>query len=443
MDDVHKSTLEVSLGFSRKWDARDAGIEVAKQLIKKLDTPPSFILLFSTTHYKNTGGFKKLLEGICGVIPKGTPLIGGTISSFINNYGCFSRGVTALAVSYPNLDVAVGVGKYTKIKPKYAAKTCANMIKKGLKKSKYNNNLIIDIISGPTIPNIPGIGRFMNVESKILGNLLSYFFVDFFSLLGHGIGKEGDILDELSKYFPDFQIIGNSSGERLFNYQFANDKVYTNSIVALGCSFDIPININSVIVSHETDKSFKITDTTYNNRIITKIDNKPARDTFFNLLDVDGHQFGNFDDFYYRTSVYFPLTFEEKKENTLGVCGLFGDNIVLHEKAAGKYVKLLSVTGKELINNIDEIIRESNKSSPFTLIFFSSLYSYILHDKTHDIKDKLEQFYGNTPFLAVGSLVENVKLKNKDPSVHVYSINMFQFSINDMTNIVNNKKIGD
>jgi len=436
MNDDSHSKLEASLGFSRKWDAREAGIEAAKKVIKKLNTPPSFILLFSTTHYKSTGGFKKLLSGICEVIPKGTPLIGGTVSSFINNYGCFSRGVTALAVSYNNIDVAVGVGKYTKIRPKDAAKNCASMIKKGLEKSKYNNKLIIDVISGPTIPNIPGIGRFMKIESKTLGTLLSYFFVDFFSLLGHGIGKEGDVLYELSKHFPDFQIIGNSAGERLFNYQFANDKVYTNSIVALGCSFDIPVNINSAIVSHETDKTFKITDTTYNNRIITKIDNKPARDTFFNLLDVDSHQFGNFDDFYYKTSVYFPMTFEEKKENTLGVCGLFGDNIVLHEKAAGKNVRILSVTGKEIINNIDEIIKTSNQSSPFTLIFFSSLYSYILHDRTHDIKDKLEKFYGDKPFLALGSLVENVKIKNKDPSVHVYSINMFQLGINDFIDIM-------
>jgi hypothetical protein len=438
MDGEYHSNLEVSLGFSREWDATEAGIEVAKNIIKKLNTPPSFVLLFSTTHYKKTGGYKKLLSGIYKVIPKSTPLIGGTVSSFINNHGCFSRGVTALAVSYLNLDVAVGVGRYTKIKPKNAAKSCAFMIKKGLKKSRYNNKLIIDVISGPTIPNIPGIGRIMKIESKILGNILSYFFVDFFSLFGHGIGKEGEVFYQLSKYFPDFQIIGNSAGERLFNYQFANDKVYKNSIVALGCCFDIPVNINSVIVSHETDKSFKITDSTYNNRIITKIDNKPARDTFFNLLDVDSHQFGNFDDFYYKTSVYFPMTFEEKKENTLGVCGLFGDNIVLHEKAAGKNVKLLSVTGKEIINNIDEIIKNSNLSSPFTLIFFSSLYSYILHDRTHDIKDKLEKFYGNKPFLALGSLVENVKIKNKDPSVHVYSINMFQFGNSDFIDIMNN-----
>ena len=99
------------------------------------------------------------------------------------------------------------------------------------------------------------------------------------------------------------------------------------------------------------------------------------------------------------------MTFEEKKENTLGVCGLFGDNIVLHEKAAGKNVRLLSVTGKEIISNIDEIIRSSEQFSPFTLIFYSSLYSYILHDRTHDIKDKLWDGYGD--FVGVAEWVHD------------------------------------
>jgi len=83
----------------------------------------------------------------------------------------------------------------------------------------------------------------------------------------------------------------------------------------------------------------------------------------------------------------------------------------------------------------------SNKFSPFTLFFYSSLYSYILHDRTHDIKDKLLDFYGNKPFLALGSLVENVKIREKDPSVHVYSINMFQFDVNDFSKIINDNMV--
>ena len=74
----------------------------------------SFFLLFSTIHYEKYGGFQEFLNGVWDVIPKETPLVGGTVPGFINNYGCFSRGASALAVSYPYMDIAVGVGKNTK-----------------------------------------------------------------------------------------------------------------------------------------------------------------------------------------------------------------------------------------------------------------------------------------------------------------------------------------
>ena len=40
--------FEVSVGMSRKWDAREAGREVAENTLKKLNHDPSFFLLFST-----------------------------------------------------------------------------------------------------------------------------------------------------------------------------------------------------------------------------------------------------------------------------------------------------------------------------------------------------------------------------------------------------------
>ena len=101
MNNSRKSKVEATIGISRKWDAREAGKEVARTAIQKLNQPPSFFLLFSTSQYKDHGGFHQFLEGVWEVLPEETPLIGGTIAGFINNYGCFARGATALAVSYP------------------------------------------------------------------------------------------------------------------------------------------------------------------------------------------------------------------------------------------------------------------------------------------------------------------------------------------------------
>ncbi|MCJ7696842.1 MAG: hypothetical protein MUO73_00720, partial [Thermoplasmata archaeon] len=90
------SKVEAAVGMSRKWDAREAGREVAETAIKKLSEPPSFFLLFSTIHYEKYGGFQEFLNGVWDVMPKETPLVGGTVTGFINNYGCFSRGASAL-----------------------------------------------------------------------------------------------------------------------------------------------------------------------------------------------------------------------------------------------------------------------------------------------------------------------------------------------------------
>ena len=85
------SELKAGVGLSRKWDAREAGREVAESALEKLDgEKPKFFLLFSTIHYEKYGGFQELLNGVWEVLPEGTPLIGGTVAGFMNNYGCFT-----------------------------------------------------------------------------------------------------------------------------------------------------------------------------------------------------------------------------------------------------------------------------------------------------------------------------------------------------------------
>ena len=80
MSAMIETKLETSIGISRRWDAREAGKEVAEMTIQKLRSPPNFFLLFSTIHYKDHGGFQEFLEGVWEVLPAGTPLIGGTVA---------------------------------------------------------------------------------------------------------------------------------------------------------------------------------------------------------------------------------------------------------------------------------------------------------------------------------------------------------------------------
>ena len=151
--------LEAAVGMTRKWDAREAGKEVARSTIEKLTKPPDFFVLFSTIHYKYHGGFQELLNGVYDVLPEEIPLVGGTVRGFSNTYGCYTRGATSLAVSSKTMDVAVGVGNNTKRNPKKAAIKCAEMIKSGLKNSTYKNSFLLNIISGAEVPNMPPLGR--------------------------------------------------------------------------------------------------------------------------------------------------------------------------------------------------------------------------------------------------------------------------------------------
>lgn len=425
------SELEVSMGFSREWDARKAGREVAETAINKLKNPPSLFLLFSTIHYRDHGGFQELLDGIWDVLPKGTPLIGGTVAGFINNYGCYARGATALAISYPNIDVILGYGKHTKRNPKLAAKKCANMISQGLNNSIYKNKLLINVISGAAVAKLPYVGRLNIIRSKFFAWVATNIGTKLFPLIEYGWGKSEDVIDQLSKSLPDYYIIGGSSvdsGEYLHNYQFIEKKVVTNSIVAIGCSVDLPIFLKSELSLHETEKKFEITGKTTDRRIIKKLNNKPAKEQILNAFGIIEEQFRNLDSFYYDLSNYFPVTFEENKKYTSGIAGFFGNNVFLGHKCRGKTLRLLSLNGRELLDAIDVIFHGSDEDNfPFVFFSSSSIFLNTLGAKTYFLKRKIDDYIKNIPYLMIFTLTENVGLPEEPAVARVYSFNALAF----------------
>lgn len=424
--------LEAAVGMSRKWDAREAGSEVARSTIEKLSSPPSFFLLFSTIHYKDHGGFQEFLDGVWDVLPEGIPLIGGTIAGFINNYGCYARGATALAVSYPGMDVVVGYGIHTKRNPKKAAKQCANMIKRQLEESRHKYKFLINFISGPTIPKLPFVGRVNFVKSKILGSFLSHIGMPLTELLGYGIGKEGDIVDVLGMQLKDYHIIGGSTmddGKQLACFQFCGKRAYKNAIVAIGGTIDSSIFLKGITDLHETEKRFKISKITFGNRIITKIENMPAKKRFLEIMNLPDELYEELSPFYYKTSNYFPITFEGKREFVSGVGAFLGDNILLGYKARGNDAIILSVTGQESINAVDTVFASSEKNGfPFIFISASGIrFMNMIGDRTYLVKEKLDHFLGNSPYVLIGVVNENIGYPDSPAFSRVYSFNAFSF----------------
>jgi hypothetical protein len=431
MVSYNQHNIEASIGLSRKWDAREAGREVARSAIKKLNQPPSFFLLFSTIHYKDHGGFQEFLNGVWEVLPKGTPVVGGTVAGFINNNGCYTMGATALAVSYPNIDVAIGIGKHVKRNPKNATKNCVKTLKRELKNSKFKNKFLINLISSPTIPKVPIFGRINIIKSKLVGSIITHIGVRLFSYTGGGYGKEEDVVNYLAFYLPDYYIVGGSTvdqGKMLSSYQFVGSKVYTNSVVALGCCVDLPIYLDGLIGAFETNKEFQITKTIYKDRIAAKIDNQPAKKRFFELIGFPEEIFKDLEAFYYKTGDYYPIAFDENKEDVRGIGAIYGNDIVFTHRMPGNHARFLSISGKEIIKSIDTLIKGSNTSTyPFAMIFSSAAYSFILRERTFDIKKIMDELFGGTPYLLAFPMFENIRILGKDPSVRTYSSNMISF----------------
>lgn len=419
--------LEINISYSRKWSAREAGIEVAKKSIKGMNHPPCFVLVFSTIHYKNNGGFKEFLKGIWGVLPKGTPLIGGTIAGFITNDGCFSRGAAALAIYCQDMDVAIGIGKHTKRNPKIAGNKCASMIKEKLDKSTNKNKVLINVISGPKQPDLPGMGPINVTKSKTFSFLFSTIGLRVFPFFGYSIGKEEDVLSEMSEMLPDYFFMGCTSaddGKFISDYQFFGENVFSNSIVALGFTVDESIEIDTEIGLHPTNKTFDITKTSFSGRLITKIENKPAKDYLYrSALNLSPEQIKELGAFYYKLSYHFPMTFEEDLNHTSGVGAVIGNGLLMGHRIKGVHGRLLSVTGKEAVNNVDNLFPNDTKSLPFVFMFSSAIYNFILGHKTFDIKDKLDEKLGSKPYLMVQPMIENIKLPYKEPYIRVYSLN--------------------
>ena len=312
--------------MSRNWDAREAGREVASSCLENLKGNPKFLLLFSTIHHEKNGGFQEFLNGVWEILPKDTPLIGGTVAGFINSKGCFTRGSTALAVSYDNMDVAVGIGKNTKKYPIKAANDCANMIKNGLEKSNFKTNILIDLISGGLTFQIPFLGR-RRVLQDIPGFLTNATVKMTSYLLSKGPGREEEVLEKLGNLLDDYYILsGSCMDDNLFlnNYQFFNDKVVQNSIVSIGIKTDLNFDIERDHGLSETDKKFKITKLSSDKRFIYKINGKPAVSELLKQMSWPDSYMT--EKLLHSRTLYYPLGFKHNDEMSIDVIALVSGN---------------------------------------------------------------------------------------------------------------------
>ena len=396
--------VEAAVGMSRKWDAREAGREVAETAIRDLHEPPSFFLLFSTIHYEKYGGFQELLNGVWDVLPKGTPLVGGTVRGFMNNYGCYTRGTTALAVSSADMDVAVGYGKNTKRNPKKAAQQCAQMIKKGLQSNSFEHKFLLNIISASSIPDIPPLGRKKIIASGLAPKAMMQLFGFSQYVLQKGAGRDDEVMEEMIKHFPEYHMLGGGTiddGANLRNFEFCNHEVLTNSIVSLGLQTGYNLDVLTTHNMKKTDIDFKITKTSKDGRIIQEINGKPATSEFLRLLNWPSDFLD--DRTWFNTNFYFPLGFPISTKNGLfgpRVIGIIlGESLITTIRSKDPDGSILTIDGHGLLDTIDNNLGSYPTQADFGLIASCTTRLETLGAKVYQSRDRVLKYFGTRPFI--------------------------------------------
>jgi hypothetical protein len=405
-----KPEFKAAVGMSRKWDAREAGREVARDTLEKLGKDPDFFLLFSTIHYEKHGGFQELLNGVWDILPKGTPLIGGTVAGFINPQGCWTRGTTALAVNYPNMDIATGIGHNTKRNPQKAAKECAQMIKERLKNTKYSTKFLYELVSGSSIVDIPGIRKRRVLTGKIfdyLGRILSYNLLPLFQ---KGTGREEEVLSELSSHLTDYHILGGSAidyPDMLENYLFFNNKVHTNSIVSLGIALDTGVDLNTTYGLTNSKRRLTVTKLGADRKTLIEINGKPALEGYLSTIGMSKEYM---DERLHRRTFFTPFGYTKNNvifPNVIGLC--FGNNIIVGYRVMDTNLELFLASGKSLIKSVDDNLDKfRNKQILFSLIVSCAARLETLGSHISTTRKKLLDFFGDKSFLLIYAGGEDV-----------------------------------
>jgi hypothetical protein len=265
--------VEAAVGISRKWNAYEAGREVAQDALRTLIGKPKFVILICTHEYYPNDGYNELLRGVWDVLPSETTLIGGVVGGFIIPQGCFSWGTAMLAVSCKNMDIASAIGRNTRINPAKVGRKVGEEIRKQLSHSSYQHGFAIDITDGPNLPKMPIVGRRKVHNSRIVGSATS-FFLPLMRWVGWGMGRENDVRSALMNILYDFNALGISTwDDRRFSEhrQFYNKEVFSNAIVAIGFKSDSDSFVSSGFGFKKTNIRFQVTKMDRDNCIIKQI----------------------------------------------------------------------------------------------------------------------------------------------------------------------------
>ncbi len=410
------SELKSSVVCTRLRKSREAGRELANKTLLKLGTTPNFIILITTIHYKKLGGFNEFLAGIYDVFPKTVRLVGATAAGFITPEGCFTFGATLVGVRCDEMHFSCAVAEHMRRNPKLAGHKLGVKIRRELDGSSYPHAFAIHISSGPKAYNLPGLKlqRIIRTENhtinKIMSTLTSLSLNISGRFLGLGIPFFEDAMGEIYKELCDYSAVGFGSiddNSLIYNYQFLDNKVFTDSIVLLGVKSNYNFNISTSFGFKKTDKILDVTSVGLGGAEIKTIEGHPAMPW---MAEKFGWGKWFFDDVkFYRRSLFTPFMssyvcpITKQVINYIQVLGwVFGDSIILGIKCVDGKLNLLSASGKSIIDSVDKSVDNiSGLDSRLGFIISCSARLETLGPHVYDVYDRLVKHFGSTPFVVV------------------------------------------
>ncbi len=405
------SSFKLAVENSEIKDAKKAGREVAEKTLQKLGCKPDFVFLFCTAHYRENNGLKKLLDGVWDFLPDNTVLVGGTISGFQNQEGCFARGVTMLAVNYPNMNISVGYGKNSRRNPKKAARKCSKMIKENLEnkfENKFENKMLFSFMCPAENIELLGLTRSINTDSKTFGLLAVPIFYIFQKIFQKGLGTEQEFLEELKKYIPDFYFLHSSTVNCInygTSYQFFNKKVYTESAVVCAIEIDLKPNINYELAAEKIGVDFKVTKTSRDKKIIKKINNKPAFKELLKILDWPSEDLK--EDRWLTKFLINPMGFlKNNKIVCRCVVMILGNYIGCFGKVDKEDIFMMHMSQSKIVESTEKALPKKN---PIFGFFISCLTrQYFLGIKIFEVNKTLKKYFKEKPFLVIYTAGEGI-----------------------------------
>jgi len=412
--------FKAAVEISRKWD----GIEIANEITQKFkdkNLNPKFILLFTTIHYESE--FEKILTGFKKEYPD-APLIGGTVAGFMTQDGCYTRGVTALTIDYPNMDVSVGIGHNVKRDPQKA-------VEKSIKNldinNKYNNKFFLEFMPTAVVPKITGTGQKVIISSEKIGNNLVKLLPKL-SYLNMGYDKADEIIKILSDKYLDHSILGGCTmddNKMLQSYQFFDKEYFKNSLCLLKISSDIKQNISCTTAFEVLDRGFSITKLSKDLHTVKEINNKKAKTALLDFFKWEETDLSDLHHFYKRI-FYYPFGFKKNDVwHTCMVGGLWGENIILSVKAESKEMNFLSLSTGKLLNNTKNLLTKLDTDN-IHICFSIACETFIetLRDKIYSFQDLFSTYLEKIPYLVVFMAGESIYTINEGHH-HLYeSINL-------------------